>query len=211
MDENVINRMKEYIFKNQKSNGSFKINDESSYFSTHTVSNCDKFTLNAYITWTLSEAFPNDERLKKSIEYIEENLDKANDDYSLALIANIFANTNNKNTQKVMNKLLENMKKENDKCYFESQKCDYWGSRGNTQNVQTTALTSLALSKIGNDAKTNKALIEYLISKRNSYGTWDSTQATILSLKALVNYSTKTKISEQDIVVDLNGEKNLYI
>ena len=207
VDENVITRMKEYIFKNQKSNGSFKINDESSYFSTHTVSNCDEFTLNAYITWTLSETFPEDSRLNKSVEYIENNLDKAKDDYTLALIANIFANTNNKNTQKVLNKLLDNVKKADDKCYFESETCDYWGSRGKTQNIQTTALTSLALSKEGAEAKTNKALVDYIISARDPNGTWNSTQATILSLKALVGYSEKAKISEQDIIVELNGDK----
>lgn len=206
VDENVINRMKEYLFGIQKSNGSFKISETNSYFSSNTVKNRDEFTLNAYIIWTLSETFPSDTRLEKSVKYIEDNLDKAKDEYTLALIANIFANTQNENAKKIVKKLVENVKTDGDKCYFASNIKDYWGSYGETQDIQTTALTSLALSKIGIEPKINKACVEYLISKKDSNGTWDSTQATILSLKAIVEYSGKEKIEDQELLVDLNGK-----
>ena len=206
VDENVINRMKEYLFGLQNSNGSFKISDENSYFTSHTVNNRDEFTLNAYIIWTLSETFPSDKRLEKSVKYIEDNLDKAKDEYTLALIANIFANTQNENAKKIVKKLVENVKTDGDKCYFTSHVKDYWGSAGETQDIQTTALTSLALGKLKLETKINKACVEYLISKKDSNGTWNSTQATILSLKAIVEYSGKEKIADQELLVELNGK-----
>lgn len=206
VDENVINNMREFLFKKQNTNGTFKMQGNSSYSVSHVTGNKDEDTLNAYVIWALSESFPEDDRLKKSISYLEKNMDDITDNYTLALVANAFANTNNKNTDKIVKRLIKNVTNKNGNTYLNSSISDYWGSRGNTQNIQTTALTSLVLSKTSSNTKTNKALIESIISKRDVNGTWETTQATILSLKALNAYTSKNKIQEQDINVSLNTD-----
>ena len=72
--------------------------------------------------------------------------------------------------------------------------------------ISKIVLTSLALGKLKLETKINKACVEYLISKKDSNGTWNSTQATILSLKAIVEYSGKEKIADQELLVELNGK-----
>ncbi len=59
-------------------------------------------------------------------------------------------------------------------------------ARGESLTVETTALAVLAMLKSGqfpNDV--NKALV-YLVKSKDAGGTWGSTSATILSLKALI-------------------------
>lgn len=205
VEEKVIENMKEYVFSKQKANGSFDIKNG---YTHGIVDKTDELTLNAYVIWTLSECFPEDERLEKSIEYLESKLDKVTDNYTLALIANVFANTKNKKTNNVINKLVKDINVSSEGySYMNSNIRDYYGTYGNYQNLQTTALTSLALTKANSNSKTNLELIKYIISRKDVYGTWGTTQGTILSLKALTEYEGNTTVGEQNIKVELNGEE----
>ena len=139
---------------------------------------------------------------------MEKNLDTISDDYTLALIANVFANTSNKNLNEVIQRLSNDIKvNEKGSSYLLSNTVDYYGSYGKYQNIQATALTSIALSKANKDAKANQELINYIISSKDNYGTWGTTQATILSLKAINDFNKKAKIKEQKITVSMNGEE----
>ena len=201
VDDQVIENMKNYLFKVQKMNGSFSIG--STYIGS--ASSESDLAMNAYIIWSLSEVAPKDERLKASIKYLEDNLDKVEDNYTLALMANAFTNTNSKKTKTTINKLMENVKETKDSAYISSGIRDYYGSYGSYQNIQATALTSMALSKNNSHTTTNNSLVKYIISKKDSYGNWGTTQATILSLKAINMLSSKGKIAGQTIQVSLNN------
>lgn len=210
VDEKVLENMKKYILDKQNSNGSFNL--ERQY--THGVVNTsNELALNAYIIWALTESFPEEKALKKSVEYLEEKIDEVTDNYTMALMANVFANTNSKKTNTVINKLVKNIQKQGDNiCYLTSNIKDYYGSYGRYQNIQTTALTSMALTKVNSNSKTNLKLINYIISQKDVYGTWGTTQATILALKALIEYEGNTTISEQEIEISLNkNKKNIKV
>lgn len=203
VDENVIDNMKEYLFEEQNINGSF--NYLSTYIGGATTT--DDVAMNAYIIWALSEVCPEDERLDKSIDYLEGKLDNVNDNYTLALIANVFSNVNHKDTKKVINKLMDKVVSvDNETAYVESINKDYWGSYGNKQNIQTSALTSLVLTKEKSNEKTNSALINYIIQSKDTKGTWHNTQSTILALKAINEYNENSDVTNQKITISLNGE-----
>lgn len=203
VDENVILNMKDYLFKNQKSDGSFEF--KSTYIGG--AENDDKYAMNAYIIWALSEVCPDDSRLEKSVNYLERKLDKITDNYTLALIANVFANTDNENAKDVIKELSDEITVSDNKAYISSDRYDYYGSTGRYQQIQSTALYSMALSKLNESPKTNAQLVDYLISSRYSGGTWGTTQSTILALKAINDYSTNSDISNQKLIVNINGEE----
>lgn len=203
VDENVILNMKDYLFKNQKSNGSFDF--KSTYIGG--AENSDRYAMNAYITWALSEVCPDDVRLEKSVKYLENKLDKIDDNYTLALIANIFANTDNKKAKDVIKELSEKITVSDNKAYISSDRYDYYGSTGRYQQIQSTALFSMALSKLNENPKNNAQLVDYLISSKSSGGTWGTTQSTILALKAINDYSANSDISNQKLTVNINGEE----
>lgn len=202
VDEKVIENMVEYLFSEQKIDGSFNIN---SRLETGVASSSD-LAMNAYIIWALSEVVPKDERLDSSVKYLEEKINKADDNYTLALMANVFTNTNSKEAKTVINKLLENIQETSDSAYIVSNIRDYYGTYGIYQNLQTTALTSIALTKNNLHTTTNNSLIKYLAANKDSYGNWGTTQATILSLKAINMASSKGKIAGQTIQVSINDK-----
>ena len=203
VDEKVIENMKEYLFKEQKSNGAF--NYSSTYIGG--AVSTDELAMSSYIAWALSEVCPKDQRLEKTLNYLEKNVNTSTDNYTLALIANVFANTN-KDTSKVINILMNNMKVTDSGAYIGSTIRDYYGTYGSYQNIQTTALTSIALSKTNKSNKNNSELVNYIIANKYPGGTWGTTQATILSLKAINEFSANSDISEQTLVINLNGKSN---
>lgn len=203
VDESVINDMTNFLYKKQNSNGSFTIT------GSHVggAGSRENLALNAYITWALSESSPKNEKLSKSIEYLKSKLDDVDDNYTLALIANSLANVEDKEVNNVIKRLVNNINLNGNNAYITSNIKDYYGSRSNSQTIQTVALTSMALSKTTNNISTNKLLINYLISKKDIRGTWYSTQATILALKALNELNEKNKLDNQTITVSVNSEE----
>ena len=208
VDENVVKKMTDFLYKKQNLNGSFTITG----YHLGGANSDEELALNAYITWALSEADSKNEKLTKSIEYLKGKIDKVNDNYTLALIANVLANVNDKEIDNVIKRLVANINVNNNYAYITSDIVDYYGSRSTCQNLQTVALTSIALSKTSKNSMVNKQLINYIISQKDTYGTWSSTQATILALKAINSYSEKRKLDNQTIAVKVNeDEKKIEI
>lgn len=203
IDEQVIENMTEYLFSEQNFDGTFYIG--STYIGS--PSSTDNLAMNSYIIWALSEVCPEDSRLKNSIKYLEDNYANTDDNYTLALVANIFSNTKNKELKTVINKLMEAVvEDESGGAYIPSMIRDYWGTYGRYQNIQTTSLTSMALTKENNNISTNKALLQYIIANKDTNGTWSTTQSTILALKAINLVNSNQNISNQTITATINGE-----
>lgn len=200
VDDSVINKMTDFLYKKQNSNGTFTIT--GSHIGG--ASSRENLALNAYITWALSESDPKDNRINKSVEYLKGKLNSIDDNYTLALVANALANVNDIELNNVLKRLVNNTKIDERTAYITSDIVDYYGSRSNVQNIQTVALTSMALSKSSYNQDVNKRLINYLISKKDTRGTWYSTQATILSLKALNERNEKNQLQNQTITVKVN-------
>ncbi len=203
VDKKVIEDMNEFLYGKQKSNGSFEITG----YHKGGASSSDDFALNAYIIWALSESDPKNTELTKSIEYLKDNLDKAKDNYTRALIAIALANVEDKTAKDVVSDLINNININGNTAYLSSNIRDYYGSYGNSQTIQTVALTSMALSKMSDHRDTNKLLINYLVSAKDSWGTWYSTQATVLALKAINTFNQKEQLENQTIIVSVNSEE----
>ena len=202
VDEKVINNMIEYLFKEQKVDGSFNY----SYTNIGGASSRDKIAMNAYIIWALSEVCPEDTRLAKSISYLENKIEDVDDTYTLALIANVFANTKNKNSDDVIDELLELVVEDKNGMYLTSEINDYYGTARKYQNIQATALTSLALSKLNTNNKINEELVNYLIENKYNNGSWGTTQSTVLALKAINESKDFDDIENQTITIKVNDE-----
>ena len=205
IDERVLDRMSEFLFNNQNNDGSFQITGHHMYW----ISDSQRLAFNAYITWALSEAFPEDARLLNSMEYLIAQLDAVDDNYTLALIANVLVNMGDPMAQEVINRLAGNVIREGSAAFVTSSTRDYFGAFGSIQYLQATALTSLALSNHETHGATNDLLINYVISQRDSWGTWHSTQATILSLKALTTHASQSPLEDGEITISIGDEQRV--
>lgn len=203
VDENLLERMKEYIFTQQNNDGSFQF-QEHHYGAADTS---DRLALNAYIGWALSEACSDDPRLTKTISYLKEKMTGTEDGYTLALIANMLVNTKDKDSDKLLDRLAAMANFKQDQAYIGSTTTDYYGCRGNMQDLQATALTSVAFSRAKVHQMENNRLINFIVSQRDTYGTFGNTQATILSLKALVAATEAATLKEGTITLKVNDRE----
>jgi hypothetical protein len=207
VDDNLLKRMKEFLYNKQQPDGKFA---QSGYHSGG-LSRVTDYSRNAYIAWALSEAEGSEARLKKTSDYLKTNISEAeNDNYVLALAANVFVNIEPSGDQakKTLEKLKEKMNKsDNDKWFIEMNSANYYGSYGRTGNIEATALAAIAFTRSG-QSETAQKLLGYLTSSRDGQGTWFSTQSTVLTLKALIENEIKSKAVDTNIGkigLDLNG------
>src|SRR5207248_3000429 len=59
-------------------------------------------------------------------------------------------------------------------------------ARGDSATIETTALAVLAMLKTGGHTANVNAALTYLVKMKHGNGAWGSTQATILTLQALL-------------------------
>jgi len=199
VEEALLDRMKEFLFRNQNRDGSFEITG----WQRAGGSRGDRLVLDAYITWALSESFPEDPRLQISVDYLKNLINTVDDNFTLALMANIFVNVNDDMAQTVIDQLTQNVEVVDEGAYVGSTTRDYFGSFGFTQQLQATALTSVALSRLDVHPSTNGLLVDYLIANKDPHGTWHSTQATILCLKAIMQFTSSEELSDGQVSITI--------
>jgi uncharacterized protein YfaS (alpha-2-macroglobulin family) len=82
------------------------------------------------------------------------------------------------------------------------------GATGQAGSIETTALAAYAFLRAERHTDLANQALTYLIQQKDSYGTWHSTQATVLTLKALLLSVRKGEEGADAIVsVSLNGEE----
>lgn len=191
IDRGIIDRTQGFLMR--------KMNQEEGTWSTigdthgETIASMGnpKLLLTSYVTWSLLESGLPKNQLTKSIDYIRNHVNEAGDNaYIMALAANALAayDAKDDSTLAVLQKL-ETMKKampQWDACCYPTEAPSLTYARGDSVTVETTALTVLAMLKTGQFNNSINKSLTYLIKSKNSGGSWGSTSATILSLKALV-------------------------
>ena len=120
----------------------------------------------AYVAWSLAEAGFTGAPLGKALAWLEANRAAAPGAYAGALYANAAADPA---------ALVEGESGET--LYF---------AKGGAAEIETTALSALAMMKSTEYAERVNAALESLVKAKDGRGTWGSTSATILALKALI-------------------------
>ena len=75
--------------------------------------------------------------------------------------------------------------------------------RPQTTSIEATAYATLALIKHGDKLNAGRAA-KWLVSKRNAFGGYGSTQDTVMALQALVTYSTDSR-ADVDLTVNVES------
>ncbi len=205
IDEKVLSRMEDYLYGEQGVIGNFEIG--STYIGN--ASTTDDLSMNAYIIWALSEANPKEERLNKSIQYLETKLSTDLDSYTIALMANAFANTDSSKYNEAISILKGRAKVDpaTNNSYISSTVRDYWGTYGPRQDVQATALSAMAFAKKDKEMKLVESFIKYIVASKSGYGSYGTTQGTILALKAIDIGMAKESIKNTTVTIRVNGDE----
>ena len=170
----------------------------------------------AYIAWALIEAgYADTPQVGQAIATIREFALQQEDAYGLALVANALTayDADHSMTRAVLDRLYEMRVEEGDAVYWQTGAASFMGATGESGSLETTALAAIALMRGGAHADAVNGALAYLIQGKDSWGTWSTTQATILSLKALLLATERTgqAAGPARLTVHLNKEQTQEI
>src|SRR5271156_1586695 len=208
VDPRLIQRTQEWLALQQQPDGSWK---PDTYFINEGATNrynTDLLRITAYIAWSLENTGYRGPAVEKASRYIEEHLNAKADAYTLAVVAN-FAVDHDKHsafTRQAMQFLLDARTEKDEQVWWTAEETGVYAT-GPSAAVETTALAVQALLKWGQASGTARKALTYVTSKKDAGGTWGTTQATIMSLRALLLAS---EIGSGDVhgsvEVTLNGK-----
>lgn len=211
IDRGVIERTQGFLMRKRDKDGTWS-NIGATHGETIASMGNPKLLLTSYVTWSLLESGYDKKQLQVSVDYIRNNLDAAGDNgYILALAANALAafDSRDDSTLQCLQKLdrLRIEEKQLKVQFLPARGTSLTYGRGDSVAVETTALAALAMMKTGGfNASVNQSLA-YLVKTKQASGTWGTTQATILALKALLSGMGGGELKEDVFfTIKLNGQ-----
>lgn len=193
VDPRLIERTQNWLASQQQPDGSFK---PDTYFINEgatTRYNTDVVRITAYIGWALASTGYKGEAADKAKQYVTSHVSGKEDAYTLAVIAN-FATDYGKDkgwTESAINTLAARANEGPKTAFWKQEGETPTSARNDSADLETTALAAQALLKSGQKSTLAKKALDYLTEKKDAFGNWQSTQATILSLKAFLLSFTK--------------------
>ncbi len=210
IDERLIERTVKWLKSQQNRDGSWSPDKQYLHAQSWTRIQKNEILPTAYILWSLGEVGEIDASVSKGISFLKKNLKSAGDPYIMAIIANAFVAIEPKSatTAQVLKKLVGMAKQDKDVVWWESDIPSITFSRGKGADIEATGLAAYALLKSGKYGDIVSKALTYLIRSKDAGGMWQTTQGTVITLRALVSaLGGMTEEINADIVVKLNGKE----
>jgi uncharacterized protein YfaS (alpha-2-macroglobulin family) len=208
VDPKLILRTQQWLAAQQQPDGSWK--PDTSFINEGATNryNSDVLRITAYIAWSLKNTGYQGPAVETARQFIEMHMSAKLDTYTLAVLAN-FATDYGKDrdfTREAMELLLDARTEKGDQVRWSADETSVYAT-GTSASVETTGLALQALLKWGQASGTARRALSYLASKKDASGTWGTTQATIMALRALLLATDKgTADVRGTLEVLLNGK-----
>lgn len=212
IDPKLIERIVGWLFARQESDGSWK--GVEGFHETSLTLMTDKTQVTAFIVWGLADAgYASDGRTARGVNFLREGASQVETAYDLGLVANALVaydialeGKTTGVTDAVLDRLAGMAQKDGEAMYWNAGRETYMGGSGNSAQLEATALAALAFIRADKHGDLANAALTYLVRNKDSFGTWETTSATVLTLKALIA-SVKSGAEDADatVTVTLNG------
>ncbi len=198
VDPELIKRAAEWLMAQQQADGSWANDDGLHHENTWRNLKNDRLPITAYVVWSLTDAgFGRDPRVQRGLNYVRAHVAEATDAYVLALTANALVAVDraasgegtvqiDSSAQAALDRLAEMAQSNDQAAAWSSGVATYMGSTGRSGSIETTALAALALLRANAHPQLANEALTWLVQQKDNFGTWYSTQATVLALKALI-------------------------
>ncbi len=193
IDDNILKEANNWIISHQNDDGSF---DTVGFLHHKEMMGglAGKTALTAFTVIAMSEV-GGSSSLSKAVGYLEGQLEKISDAYTMALVAYALELTDSSMKDEAYEKLMGLSQADEDGLY--------WPAEG--AQIEATGYGMLALIKHGDKFNAGRAA-KWLVSRRNSYGGFSSTQDTVVALEALTEFSMAAK-SDVDLKIEIKGRE----
>jgi uncharacterized protein YfaS (alpha-2-macroglobulin family) len=208
VDPKVIQRTQQWLANLQQADGSWKPDTNFINEGATNRFNTDALRIAAYIGWALENTGYRGTAVERARGFVAEHMGEKADAYTLAVIAN-FAVDYGKDrefTARAMRTLLDAKTEKDDQVWWTAEETNVF-ARGPSAGIETTGLAVQALLKWGQASPTVEKAMKYIASKKDAVGTWGTTQATIMALRALLLSTEKSTADVRGTVeIALNGK-----
>jgi len=215
IDDNVLDAASDWITSRQNSDGSF---DAIGFVHHQEMLGGlkGKEALTAFTAIALMTAGEKDGS-GKAVKYLEGKLSAMTDPYTVAITSYAFELAQSPKKNEAYTKLMS--------LAIEDENGMHWGNPilpepvsgegvapmfryqpqpNRSAEIETTAYATMALIKHGDAFNASRAA-KWLVSQRNAYGGYGSTQDTVVTLEALTEYATDAR-SDVNLTVTLKGD-----
>ena len=205
IDDDVLNGAMEWVVRHQRRDGSF----EPVGFLHHQEllgGLKGNTALTAYVAIALLEAGETS-GASAAVRYLEDQLERIDDPYTMAIVAYALALADSGSAGNAHQKLMS--------MSIQDENGLHWGGKpavakrkpvpgpGSNTAVETTGYATLALMQYGDRANAASAA-RWLVSQRNAFGGFGSTQDTVVGLQALIEFAAAAKF-DVDMAVTLRS------
>jgi hypothetical protein len=197
VDPKLIERTSDWLASQQQADGSWK--PDTSFINEGATNryNSDVLRITAYVAWSLESSGYKGDAVEKAKHYIESANGPAPDAYTLAVLANFAADYGKdpEFTRRAMHALIDARTEKGDQVFWAAQETGVY-STGESAAIETTGLVTQALLKWGQASEIARKALAYISAHKQVSGTWGTTQATIMALRALL---LATQLSASDV------------
>ncbi len=208
VDPRLIERTQNWLASQQQPDGSFK--PDSNFINEGATNryNTDTVRITAYIGWALAATGYKGEAVGRAKQFVASHTTGKEDAYTLAVIANFAADSGaDRSWTDAAVGALASKANEGPKTAFWKQEGETpTSAREESADMETTALAVQALLKSGQRGALAKKGLDYLTEKKDAFGNWQTTQATILSLKAFLLSFTKGASADTEGTINVSAD-----
>jgi alpha-2-macroglobulin-like protein len=209
VDPAVIGRTQRWLASGQEGDGSWKPSAGGIAEGAINRFQNDVFRTTAYIVWALAHTGYKGAELERGAGYLRGRNSDVKDNYTLALAANALVTLDPKGaaTAQLIERLLAARTEDKDVVYWKNEGETATCGRDESADIEVTGLAVQALVAAGREPGTVSKAVTWLVKKKDAYGTWQSTQATIQALRAmLLAERGATKIANARIALAVDGK-----
>jgi hypothetical protein len=194
VDPRLIQRTQEWLAQQQQADGSWM--PDSSFINEGATNrfNSDTLRITAYLGWSLENTGYRGPAVERAKNFVESRLSSSKlDSYTLAVIANFAADygTDRDFTRRAMQLLIDAHTEKDDQAWWGTDETPVY-SIGPSASIETAGLAVQALLKWGQASSISRKALNYIAARKDASGTWGTTQATIMALRALLLSSEKS-------------------
>ncbi len=208
VDPRLIERTRDWLAVQQQADGSWKPDTNFINEGATNRYNSDVLRITAYVAWALANTGYKGPAIEKAQAYIQSHAGAKLDNYTLAIVAN-FAQNYGKDrefTRRSMQALIDARTQKDDQVFWTAEETSVY-STGQSAAIETTGLAAQALLKWGEANEIVRKSLNFITSRKDASGTWGTTQATIMALRALLLASQYNASDVHgSVAIMLNGQ-----
>ena len=208
VDPAVISRTQTWLLAQRQADGHFEPTQGGIAEGAINAYEDDVARTTAYLTYALAQSGYTGSELDGSINWLKANLGNFTDGYGLAMLANAMVAYNPADpvTQQVLGTLVDSRTEDGDLVFWTGAGESTTYGTGDVMTTEATALALYALMRADSNPGLWDGAMNFLIGQKDSMGNFHTTQATILTLRTMLESLRKAASpGPADINILLNG------